>query len=378
MNASALRRHPIRTGLAAVIIVLALIAAPSFVSALTRPGTDSVAARVAEWARTHGFSGVINFAERIQYDLHPPKVGGKPNRLPSAAGPAGGGRADPGRDPRALPLPAAIHPLVSPPFAGEGQWRTVAAVGGLPAIAVAFMRPDTIHTSYVSGLVWMNPRLLTFQLHPGSLDPGAGPWGEPETLPPGRRTGLMAAFNSGFRLYASQGGWWADGHTADPLRVGAASFVIYRNGSATVGQWGRDVSMNSQVVAVRQNLDLIIDHGQTVPGLAQNLQSKWGYTLGNRYYVWRSGVGVRPDGSLVYAAGNSLSVLTLAQLLQRAGCVRAMELDINPEWTSYVLFDSAADPADPVPHNLLPDMQPPPQRYYSLMSRDFFAVYARP
>ncbi len=51
-----------------------------------------------------------------------------------------------------------------------------------------------------------------------------------------------------------------------------------------------------------------------------------------------AGAAVVQTGALVYAAGDRLSAATLAELLRRAGSVRAMELDINAEWTSYVLF----------------------------------------
>ena len=276
-----------------------------------------------------------------------------------------------------LALPRAVPPLVTHPLPGEGTWQVSATVSGRPAMAVAYMRADPTHTSYVSGVVWMNPNLLRFSLRPGTLDPGRGNWGQPNTIPTSNRLGLLAAFNSGFRLYASRGGYLAYGHQARPLRTGAASFVIHRDGSATVGQWGRDASLTSDVAAVRQNLDLIVDHGRPVAGLTQNTRKRWGATLGNAYYVWRSGVGVRRDGSLVYAAGNSLSAQTLAGLLARAGCTRAMELDINPEWTSFVLYSGNGHATAPVPHNLLPSMQQPSQRYFSPVSRDFFVVDAR-
>jgi hypothetical protein len=250
-------------------------------------------------------------------------------------------------------------------------------VAGHPAIAATTLRPDASHTSYYAGLVWLNPRLLTFALHPGYEDPGSGNWGQQDVIAPGQRGGLLAAFNSGFRLYASNGGYYSYGHLARPLRPGAASVVIYRDGSATVGQWGRDVRMTPQVAAVRQNLKLIVDHGRLVPGLNQNVQQNWGATLGNVDYVWRSGIGVTPNGSLIYAAGDTLSVYSLARLLARAGCVRAMELDINPEWTQFVLYHGYGNPANPLPRDLLPDMQQPAVRYYLPTSRDFFSVYAR-
>ncbi len=69
-----------------------------------------------------------------------------------------------------------------------------------------------------------------------------------------------------------------------------------------------------------------------------------------------------------------MSAATLAELLRRAGSVRAMELDINAEWTSYVLYPTTAFPTE---RNLLPDMQRSAKRYDTTGSRDFVAVLRR-
>ena len=60
----------------------------------------------------------------------------------------------------------------------------------------------------------------------------------------------------------------------------------------TVGKWGRDVTMSNQIASVRQNLDLIVDNGKAVAGLAGQNTDKWGKTLGGTFNVWRSGLGV--------------------------------------------------------------------------------------
>ena len=52
----------------------------------------------------------------------------------------------------------------------------------------------------------------------------------------------------------AKGGYYSEGHVIDPLRPGAASLVIYADGSANVGASGSEVSMTPKVVAVRQNL----------------------------------------------------------------------------------------------------------------------------
>ena len=139
----------------------------------------------------------------------------------------------------------------------------------------------------------------------------------------------MAAFNAGFLMNNANGGYYTGGKTILPLRRGAASFVIYRNGSANIAAWGRDASLTPGVVAVRQNLDLLVDQGKPVTGLNPNDTTQWGFTLGNAVYVWRSGVGITADGALVYAGGPGLNITTLADILARAGAVRAMELDVG-------------------------------------------------
>jgi hypothetical protein len=94
-------------------------------------------------------------------------------------------------------------------------------------------------------------------------------------------------------------------------------------------------------------------------------------------FVARSGVGVDRNGNIIFVGGRVLSVQTLAVLLQRAGAVTAMMLDINLSWPSFISYDGSRDPADPVPHNLVNFVRPA-DRYYQPSSRDFVAVYARP
>jgi hypothetical protein len=75
--------------------------------------------------------------------------------------------------------------------------------------------------------------------------------------------------------------------------------------------------------------------------------------------------------------GPALNVQGLADLLQRAGAMEGMQLDINPYWMSYEYYQAHGHPADPAPVALLPTQQQTPYRYYSPYSRDFTAVYAR-
>ena len=346
--------------------------------ALTYPGGGTVSERLAEWARDHYLGPVVTFGEWISYN--PPKVGGKPSFAltgPSAGPvsnpkPSGHAKAEP-----SYPAPAPLTPLVAHPLRGEGKWRVLGTAKGEPAIYGTYMRASSVYTSYVAGIVSMNQNLVRFQLHPGAEDPGPGHWKAQPSVPPGRRLGLLATFNGGFKISTSGGGFYLNGATSGVLTKGVASVVYYRDGRIAIGNWGGSVRMTPDVVGVRQNLHMIVAHGKIPTSVDYNVTTTWGATLGGGYYVWRSGIGMTRDGRVIFVYGPSLNVRELAELLKRAGAVTGMELDINPDWMSYMYYLPKHHPADPTPVNLLPDQVQPPDRYYGLASRDFTAVYAR-
>ena len=359
------------------VVVLALLGASWTVVVARQPGNASFVAKSADWFRDNHLGGVANWLETLYYQRTAPSAGGVPTRVIPAptSRPGDAGAADPS----SVPLPPPVIPPASPPVANEGTWQTVvAAHSGAPAVAVSQLRPDAQHTSVLGALVWMNPRALRFVDVPGTVEPG-GAWDMVGTIGGSARDALVAAFNGGFRFRDSSGGFFAEHKEAKPLGDGAASFVIHTDGTVDVGQWGRDDRMDTTVESVRQNLILIVDGGQPVAGLDTSNTARWGRGLHNRVLVWRSGLGVRPDGTLVYAASNGLTVASLADMLVRAGCVRAMELDINPEWVTYNLYShpDSAHPDDITGQKLLPDMTRPGTRYLGPDARDFTAVLLR-
>jgi hypothetical protein len=176
-----------------------------------------------------------------------------------------------------------------------------------------------------------------------------------------------------------------------PLVAGAASLVIYADGTVDVGAWGSDVVMTPDVVAVRQNLVPLVADGQPTALAAGGDWQAWGNTCGATSCAstvpgvenqWRSGVGVTVDGALVYVTGPDLDPVQLAQLLVRAGALRGMELDINPNWTVLVTYDPtpAGAPADPSNGSkLVPSTVQGPATFFTpSWGRDFVTMSARP
>jgi len=377
------QRIPRRFLIAIAIVISILLGslAWSIGSTLSAPGTDTVAARLAEWGRDHGLGFIVTAGENLQYWLNPPKIGGKPTGAElkdlssQTAQPTQTAQPQPSAQPQ-IPVHDPLQPLVTPKLNGEGYFKTVVTVRDQPAIQIAYMRPDAKHTSYLAGIAWMSGSLLAFVQHPGFSDPGhMDLWSQPAMIPTAQRNGLVATFNGGFKIKNSRGGFYADGHTAGTLVTGAASLVVYADGHSDVIAWP-GTKPGPDIVSVRQNLTLLIDKGEIAPNLDKNVLANWGWTIKNAYFVWRSGIGVTASGDFVFVAGNALSIQSLANLLQKAGAVRAMELDINAEWISYMWYTPGVTAKSPVPNKIL-DFARPADRYFKPNSRDFFAVYAK-
>ncbi len=274
-----------------------------------------------------------------------------------------------------LPTPVPITPLASPPLAGEGTWTPVGdRLARGYAIYSTVLRPAPGYPE--AALAWIDSSATNLVLYAGTAEP-YGTWPHQGTVEAAARPFLLAAFNSGFRIYDYRTGWYENGVSAETLTAGAASLAIFPDGHATVGVWGSEIGPASGAVAVRQNQSMLIDNGVISP--AVDVPSEWGAVLGGGTFTWRSGIGVTAAGDLVYAGGPSLTPRLLADLLAAAGAVRAMQLDINPMWVSFVSYTHPAGlgTAGITGSNLLPGMYFGPDHYLTADSRDFLAVFAK-
>lgn len=368
-----------RRVLLALSLLFVVIVGTSITDALTAPGTDTTSVRLAEWGRDHGLGGVIDWLEKQQYQHDQPKIGGTPDGgIPPAAGALAPGTSNGNKTngPRTLPAPKAIPVLAGgAPLPGEGRWQTVVTVKGRAAVRVAALRPDDQHTSFVAGVLWIDPNLVRGQLQPGYLDPG-GTWQAASSITAATQTSIVAAFNAGFRFYQSHGGYYSEGRTAAPLQDNAASLVLDKDGRATVGSWNNEVRLTPDVASVRQNLVMLVDNGQVNQSCSSGSQV-WGPTVGNTAFIDRSGFGVTANGGEVFVAGPALSVCTLGNILKAAGVVRGMELDINPAWVNGAYFHDQPT-GSPLGFPLYPTQKTPPSRYFTPTSRDWFGWYVRP
>jgi hypothetical protein len=315
----------------------------------------------------------------------------RPPKTPAPGTPsAAGSTSRPATVGRPLPSPAPLAPFGGAASAGQGVWHPVGRpAGGRRAVYETTLVPPG--GSQPAGIAWMDSPLLSARLYSGSISPGRGPYRYTAPIQPAQAASLVAAFNGGFIMNAAGGGYYTEGRTVYPLRPGAASLVIYANGQIDVGAWGRDVAMAPDVVSVRQNLMPLVAGGQPTSLAASANWHVWGDTCGATScahsvpgvdHQWRSGAGVTADGALVYAAGPALDPLQLAQLLVKAGAVRGMQLDINPNWPVFVSYDPPAAGGLAAPSNgsklLSSTAQGPSTFFQATWARDFVTMSARP
>jgi hypothetical protein len=156
------------------------------------------------------------------------------------------------------------------------------------------------------------------------------------------------------------------------MKPDMATLMRYTDGRVDVNAWHGGADVGPNIIYARQNLPLIVSGRRPNPNLSDGPQ--WGATLGNAIRVWRSAVGVDRYGNLIYAAADYQTVGSLAAIMIHAGAVRAMELDINTYWTSFISYRY---PGARHPANLLSSMDRSPDRYLTPDDRDFFAVYVR-
>ena len=359
---------------ALVLLMLGLVPTVSYAQALNRPGAASFTVRTVDWLRDQGLSPVVNAVENWYYSRHAP-ADIAPGRQVLPATPRG---RLPHDNVAAAARPGSTLPVLAGRrhLRGEATWYPHRpGARGVPSLYTGFFRPDPAHRSVVAGVAWIRATAVTAHLVPGTVEPGGKLVGT-AAIPRADVPALVATFNSGWRLKDIHGGFYLHGRSAPALVRGQATAAIDSTGRLRIGQWGRDRILADHVVAARQNLALVVDHGHLAPRLDANASGQWGSPKNQFQYTGRSGLGLDSRGNLLYLAGNSLTLHTLATALLDAGAVTAMELDIHNGLQSFSTWEPGGRGAL-VPTRLLPTMTAPADRYLKPDQRDFFYLTTR-
>lgn len=353
-----------------MLLVAAIALVPTGVSYLrdvTRRHNVSLGVVTVEWMRAHGGNGIVSQIEDWYYTVNAPQKGGSAlHALPQVGVAGASGRLGAYR-------PQRVTPIIQPSLPGEGVWRAAGAgAGPRPPVLLTTFRSDPEYPQSVAGVAWIDTQRTRLTYVPGLAEPPGIANRGPAEVPTSMRGRLIATFNGGFPLETSHAGLIYRGHLVARMVDGIATLVEYRDRRIDIVRWSGGAGSSADIWFAKQNLPPIIDRGRLNPNLSDG--PEWGATVNNAVRVWRSGLGIDRRGNLIYAAADSQTVRSLAGILQRAGAVRGLELDINEDWTSFITY---RHPGGIDPSNLLPSMFRPASRYLTPDERDFFAVYAR-
>jgi len=367
------RRHRrlLRTILTAGLLLVLVPAAYSYVTTMVQPSSLPLSIRTIEWIKDHQGDGLVNAAERLYYTtIGAPAKGGSGLASLPVFGLSTTGTVAPGKS---VYVPPAIAPVLTPALVGEGTWRAATpASQGAPPILVSVFRPEPDYPRQLAYVAWIDTSRTQLALYPGRDEPpNAAPRG-PMQVPRSQRSRLLATFNSGFKYKDSNGGFAVNGKTLEPMVAGQGTVIAYADGHVDVTAWQGGASVGPDVLVAKQNLPLIVIGGRPNPSL--NSTKEWGKTLGNAVRVWRSALGVDSRGNLIYLAALGQTAPSLADAIIHAGAIRAIQLDINATWPSFITY---AAPGGRGAAKLVPNPAQSVNRYLVPDDRDFFTVYGR-
>ncbi|MGA3291603.1 MAG: phosphodiester glycosidase family protein [Candidatus Microgenomates bacterium] len=266
-----------------------------------------------------------------------------------------------------------------PRVTGEGIWhnRPLKLFPNEQVMAYTFVRPDPTRPFAYVTLVQLDMTKLNIMAVAGTKQPG-GPIGNPgpgkipqDIVQNGR---LVAAFDGGFQYRDGEYGMIVGNKTYVPLEQNIGTLVGYNDGSIKIVNYtGQD--LGKDVSFIRQNCPILIENGQVFVS-NENNKKLWGRTFNANIFTWRSGIGITAQGNLIYAVGNNLSPESLAEALKMAGAQNAIQLDINPFWVRFNIFDSEGDGKYKI-STLTKDLKDGSKDYLNGYSKDFFYIYNR-
>ncbi|HEY6462437.1 MAG TPA: hypothetical protein VIY73_19850, partial [Polyangiaceae bacterium] len=249
--------------------------------------------------------------------------------------------------------PAPIHGPVSPALPGEGQWIaldkdpfiTPTPAGTAPAFVTTFLRPD-VHRQDVRVYVTLwDPRQMVLHMEAGTQEPegGNGEHG-PGLIPrtPEVMKHVVAAFNGGFQAQHGEYGMQANGIQYLPPKPYAATVAELRDGSNAFGTWPDSPVIPDDVIAFRQNLTALVEHGKFNPWG----RNWWGGTppgWPDQIHSARSAICLTKDDFAGYFYSASISAEDLAAGMIAAGCTYGIHLDMNPGHAGFEFYDVAPE-----------------------------------
>lgn len=271
---------------------------------------------------------------------------------------------------------------------GDGKWVRLgdARMNERAAQEPPVLYRTTIHPHEVSKFITvtvaaMDLKHTSLHLVAGTDDPGID--GLPESAPPGlvpaaHQDQLVLVHNGGFKPQHGNWGMFVEGTELVPPRQEGCTIVMKRDDTVVMGSWPAVAEQAKEARSYRQTPPCLLEDGNVHPSLLQGNARPWGGTSKDINTRRRTVFGIDGTGRVLYfGMGEEAEPRLLAEAMKHVGAVHATQLDINWNWTRFLLFGTE-DGELGVTSTLIPKMVHRKRGYVALsQDRDFFYLKRR-
>jgi hypothetical protein len=296
------------------------------------------------------------------------------------------GAAAPSAEQRAAaaPFPPAD---VTPPSArsaadGDGRWQPLGAArssDGRHLLYSTVLHPHETSRFISLTVVAVDLGRTRLGFLPGVDDVGkqSVPF-VPGLVPADEQERLVAVFNGGFMPQHGRWGMQVGGVTLLSPRDPGCTIALSKSGGLQVRSWPALAESAAELAFLRQTPPCLLEQGEVHPDLLAGRDRAWAGRTPGIVTRRRSAIGLDASGQiLLYAIGVEATPKLLALGLRAAGAAFAAQLDINWNWTRFLLFGKTADGKLGVTSTLA-EVEHAPRDYVGIASkRDFFYLTTR-
>ncbi|HPB94851.1 MAG TPA: hypothetical protein PKW66_03005 [Polyangiaceae bacterium] len=269
---------------------------------------------------------------------------------------------------------------------GDGRWvrmgdeRKNESAAKEPAV----LYRTTVHPHPVSKFISvtiaaMDLKHTSLHLVAGTDDPGADK--APRTrglVPLEHQSDLVLVHNGGFKPQHGNWGMMAEGEWVVPTRDEGCTVLITNDDRAVMGTWSSLSAHAPQARSIRQTPPCLVEANAIHPKLLAGDARAWGGTAKDIKTRRRTAIGIDASGRvLLFGMGEEADPKLLGEAMKVAGAQHAAQLDINYNWTRFLLFGTP-DGVLQVTSTLIPKMVHRKRGYVALSEdRDFFYLKRR-
>jgi hypothetical protein len=286
----------------------------------------------------------------------------------------------------AFPPPDFAPPHERSAKEGDGKWVRMgdASKGESAAKEPAVLFRTTVHPHPVSKFISvtiaaMDLKHTSLHLVAGTDDPGADKAPRPRGLVPlEHQADLVLVHNGGFKPQHGNWGMMAEGDAVVPPRDEGCTVLVTRDDKVVMGTWTAVADRADQARTYRQTPPCLVESGAIHPRLLAGDARPWGGMAKDLKTRRRTAIGLDASGRvLLFGMGDEADPKLLAEAMKQAGAAHAAQLDINYNWTRFLVFGTV-DGTLQVTSTLIPKMVHRKRGYVVLSEdRDFFYVKRR-